>query len=446
MDDRTFKLVAESSREKHLEFLLDYSKATAIFWIDSSKLNPTAFAVEIKKCLQKINSWQIDLSTFIKACEPTFTPYDIELYLRSIVNAWTRDPVSFKKKKDINLKAVEFIGVDKLSQEIKNIIDGEEEVKKWGEMPPNMLSSSTFVYEIAKIAEKQNLDCEVWDWEELNRQQFNLICSVGRNKKSSYLIILKEKNSNMKNLDNRKRIVLIGKGICFDTGGLSIKTGNYMRNMKFDMTGAALVASIFITLAKNGFSKENEIIALLPISENLVGADSMKVDSVITSYGGKSVEISNTDAEGRLILADSISYASKKLKASEIITVATLTGAVKYALGSKYAGVWTSSEDSWKKLEESSAYSGDYIWRLPLDEYYLEELKSEISDFKNSAATSAGGASRAAAFLAAFKDKESFIHFDIANVSNTEGKSSFGLAPLFKTIYFYLNRKVNHLS
>ncbi|ADX98346.1 M17 family metallopeptidase [Mycoplasma suis] len=445
MDDRVFKLIAQRG-ENHLDFQLDYAEATAIFWVNPSKLNPTAFAVAITKCLQKINSWDIDLKTFFDACEPAFTPYDIELYLRSIVSAITRNPVSFKTKKpDGNVKVIRFIGLEKLNEEVTNIIQGEEKVKRWGEMPPNMLNSFKFRDEIVEKAQELGLEYQVIGWEELKNQGFNLICSVGENKKNSSLIILRESSQTSKftEVKDRRRIVLIGKGICFDTGGLSIKVGNYMRTMKFDMTGAALVASIFLTMAKNGFSKDNEVIALIPISENLIGSDSTKVDSVLTAYGGKSVEISNTDAEGRLILADSISYASKKLEASEIITVATLTGAVRYALGSKYAGVWTSKEDSWDQLKVASDYSGDNIWRLPLDEYYLEELKSGISDLKNSATTGAGGASRAAAFLAAFKNKESFIHFDIANVSNTEGRSNFGLAPLFKTIYFYIDGRLN---
>ncbi|AHC39818.1 cytosol aminopeptidase [Mycoplasma ovis str. Michigan] len=452
-DLRVFQLIATKVVDKslkHLDYQVDYENATAKFFIDSAKVQTKEFIPALKSCLESAYSWEVNYKSFLEATAPNFDEFELELCLRSLVDCILRSPKKYFQKekrndhKKIN-RQIKLVGLEDLSEEITNILDGENQIKEWAELPPNILDAEKFVSEIISTSKELDLNYEVFNWEELYSKGFKLTCAVGQNKKNSYLITLREKREEDSN-KKRKKIVIIGKGICFDTGGLSLKTGGNMAGMKFDMTGAGLVAAIFFTLAKSKFSEENEVIALLPISENLIGSDSIKVDSVIQAYGGKFIEISNTDAEGRLLLAEAIAYASRDLEASEIMTVATLTGAVGYALGKKYAGAWSTSEENWKKFNSLSDYTGEYVWRLPLDKYYLEKLKSSIAELKNSATTGIGGASRAAAFLAEFSDNKEFIHLDIANVSSKtcHQHSNIALAPLFKTIYFYLKgRKIS---
>ncbi|AFO52432.1 multifunctional aminopeptidase A [Candidatus Mycoplasma haematolamae str. Purdue] len=436
-DTRAFKLSAIKG-DNHLKIDINYSAATANISIDPSKLVPSEFLSSMKKCLGYALNWEVDFPSFTKI--GGLESYEYELYLKSLIERLMRKPVCFHEKPDNkDIPCIKLVGLDKPSLEASYIVEGETRAKNWAEMPPNILGSTQFVKEVSELAKELNLSCEVLTWEDLKKKGFELSCAVGQNKRNSYLVVLRESQvDSILKKKERKKVALIGKGICFDTGGLSIKTGNYMRGMKFDMSGSALVASIFFALSKAGFSEEKELIALLPVSENLVGSESIKVDSVLRSYSGKSVEITNTDAEGRLVLAEAMTYAAKDLGASELITIATLTGAIKYALGSKYSGAWTTLESQWKELSEAAEYAGEHLWRMPLDEYYLEELRSNIADLKNSAATGAGGSSRAATFLSEFREGKDYIHLDIANTSNTEGKNQVGLAPLFKTLYFYI--------
>ncbi|CCE67018.1 M17 family metallopeptidase [Candidatus Mycoplasma haematominutum] len=433
IDKRVFNLSAKVG-ENHLKSECDYSKAQAVLFIDLDKLEPGEFITSLKQCLSYAIHWEVDFPSFSKACAPTFSEFDLELYLRSAIETFNRKPISFRtdKEKDEATGHIKLTGLKKENEEISHIVSAETQAKNWAEMPPNILSAEKFVSELKDEAKKLKVVCEVFNWESLKKKGFNLTCAVGQNKKNSYLVILKKGTGK-----SAQKISLVGKGICFDTGGLSLKTGNYMVDMKFDMSGAALVGATFFALAKTKFTPKHDLFALLTISENLIGSESIKVDSVLTSFGGQTVEISNTDAEGRLLLAEGISYAAKELKSSEIISIATLTGAVKYALGTKYAGAWTTSDLIWEKLYRTSRYTGDYIWRLPLDKIYLKEMKSQIADLKNAATTGAAGASRAATFLAEFREKKDYIHLDIANVSNTEDKAKVALAPLLKTLYFY---------
>ncbi|AFN65070.1 multifunctional aminopeptidase A [Mycoplasma wenyonii str. Massachusetts] len=444
-DTRVFRLVASKIIDceiKHLDYRIDYENASAQFFVDPKKVKTKEFLPALRGCLESAYSWDIDYLSFVEATKTGLKSFELELCLRGLIDSILRTPKKYlhakKQKPKKTCRQIQLIGLKSASKEITNILSCENQIKDWSELPPNILDAEKFVAEIISCSRELNIDYEVLNWDELNLKGFNLTCAVGQNKRNSYLVTLRESKERREKKKDRKRIVIIGKGICFDTGGLSIKTGGNMVGMKFDMTGAGLVAAIFFALAKNKFSDKHEVIAVLPISENLIGSDSIKVDSVIQSYGGKFIEISNTDAEGRLLLAEAISYAAKDLEASEIITVATLTGAVGYALGKKYAGAWSSSEENWKRFNFLADYTGEHVWRLPLDKYYLEKLKSSIAELKNSATTGVGGASRAATFLAEFRDNKDFIHLDIANVSSSSGNSCVALAPLFKTIYFYL--------
>jgi leucyl aminopeptidase len=216
-------------------------------------------------------------------------------------------------------------------------------------------------------------------------------------------------------------IVLVGKGVTFDTGGISLKAGASMEEMKFDMCGAATVlgamkAAVELKLPIN-------IIGLIPTVENMPDGNSYRPGDVITSYSGQTIEITNTDAEGRVILCDALSYA-KKFKPKVIIDMATLTGACVVALGNVNAGLFTRHNELAHELLAASAQSDDKAWRLPLEDAYYPELDSDIADMKNSGGRW-GGAITAACFLDRFVEKtQPWAHLDIAGAAYTFGKGA----------------------
>jgi len=215
--------------------------------------------------------------------------------------------------------------------------------------------------------------------------------------------------------------VLAGKGITFDSGGLGIKPGNYMTDMKFDMLGAATVFGIIKAAA--GLKLKKNIVGLVPSCENMPSGSSYRPDDILTAHNGKSVEIIHTDAEGRLILADALSYAVK-YKPKEVIDFATLTGACMVALGSERSGVFGTSEKIINRLENKAKEVGEQLWHLPLGEEYSEAMKSEVADIKNLGGVNSqpghGGASTAAAFLQFFTDYP-WAHIDLS-CSHYSGK------------------------
>ena len=228
----------------------------------------------------------------------------------------------------------------------------------------------------------------------------------------------------------KKTICLVGKGITFDSGGLSIKSGKGMMDMKIDMAGAGAVLGAMDAIAKLPKSEQpkHKIHALVPTCENMINGNSLKPGDVIKTIDGTTVEVLNTDAEGRLILADALAY-SKRLKADATIDLATLTGACVAALGDTYGGLFTRDEKLEVQLKNAAKKSGENFWALPLADEYREFLKSEVSDIKNIG--SAGpGATTAALFLEHFVPKKtSWAHIDLAGpayITRTRGYYSKG--------------------
>jgi leucyl aminopeptidase len=227
---------------------------------------------------------------------------------------------------------------------------------------------------------------------------------------------------------------MVGKGVTFDSGGISIKPSEKMEEMKADMAGGAAVLGAMIALSK--LPSQNPIIGLIPAVENLPSGKATKPGDVVTSYLGKTVEIINTDAEGRLILADAIAYA-KELGASRIIDVATLTGACVVALGHVNAGMMGTDQETINTLRENCRITGEGLWQLPLDDEYGKAIKSEIADLKN-VGDRAAGAITAAKFLQEFVEETPWVHLDIAGMDlNNEsrpfackGATGFGVRTL----------------
>jgi leucyl aminopeptidase len=212
-------------------------------------------------------------------------------------------------------------------------------------------------------------------------------------------------------------VVLVGKGVTFDSGGISLKDPGGMDEMKFDMSGAAAVLAAMRVVAE--LALPLHVVALVPACENMPGGRAVKPGDVVTSASGQTVEILNTDAEGRLILADALHYA-KRYQPAAVIDVATLTGACVVALGAHHSGLFTKDEALAQELLESGRRADDRAWRMPLTEEYFEALKSNFADFANVGGRE-GGASVAASFLEKFTQGLAWAHLDIAGTAYQSG-------------------------
>ncbi|MCB5286663.1 MAG: leucyl aminopeptidase, partial [Candidatus Cloacimonetes bacterium] len=217
------------------------------------------------------------------------------------------------------------------------------------------------------------------------------------------------------NPDKKSKLTaLIGKGLTFDTGGYSLKPTNSMLNMKSDMGGAAAVIGAFSAIAT--LKLKVNVIGVIAAAENMISSTAYRPGDILTSMSGKTIEVDNTDAEGRLTLVDAVHYAIEKEKADRILDIATLTGAAVAALGKDYSAV-LGNDDAWlTKLSDASKLSGERLWRMPLHEPYLELIKSEVADLKNSGGSLAGCIT-AALFIREFVQNKPWIHIDIAGSS-----------------------------
>ena len=267
--------------------------------------------------------------------------------------------------------------------------------------------------QIALDLEKQfsTIKVSAYDRKWLEKEKMGLILAVNRGAITDpFLIEMTYKG----NPNSQETVVFVGKGVTYDTGGLSLKPTDSMLAMKCDMAGAGCVLATIRTAAQLGL-KVN-LTVLIPTVENAIDAKSYKLGDVYQSYSGKTVEINNTDAEGRLILADALSYAVKNLKPKYLVDLATLTGNVVLALGEQMAGFCANDEKLAALIEESSQNTSDYIWRLPLMNDYKEAFKSDIADLVNSGGRDAGMI-KGALFLQEFVEGAKWAHLDIAGTA-----------------------------
>lgn len=279
--------------------------------------------------------------------------------------------------------------------------------------PRNILTPIRFKDYALEIANQYALECEVYSNEELYQKGAHSILAVNAGSKYPAYIIKIKYNGN----GNEPFTALIGKGLTFDSGGYSLKKN--MTGMKYDMCGAANVLAIIEALAV--FNAKVNCMAVLCITENMIGPDAYTVDDVISSMNGKTIEITNTDAEGRLALIDGFAIAQEE-NINRIIDMATLTGACANALGENYTGAFTNDESFLLELKEVCKQTKENIWQMPLDESFHKQIrKSKVADLTNAQVGKKAGASLAAAFLEEFVNENvSWIHLDIAATSNDE--------------------------
>lgn len=280
--------------------------------------------------------------------------------------------------------------------------------------------------------ELPNLEVTSLNKSQIEKEGMGLLLAVNRGSSHEPRLIVMTLNGSKK----EKPLVFVGKGITFDSGGYNLKPSSGMGDMHTDMAGAAAVVGTMYALAASG--SKRKVIGIIPSTENLVNGDAYKPSDIIMSHAGKTVQIMDTDAEGRLVLADAMSYA-KQFEPVAMVDLATLTGACIVALGERYAGLFSNTPELLKAITRASETSGDKVWPLPLDEEFKNRMKSKIADLGNLAQglDRYAGASTGAAFLSYFAGDTPWAHLDIAGPSNqnkeleawnpTSGASGFGV-------------------
>ena len=285
--------------------------------------------------------------------------------------------------------------------------------------PANYMTPSQMAEAARLLAKSSGLTVEVLEREQMAELGMGALLGVAQgSQQPPKFIILNYKGSDSDEID----VALVGKGITFDSGGISIKPSERMAEMKGDMAGGASVMAALSATAR--LKAKINVTAIVPATENLPSGSALKPGDILTAMNGKTIEVVNTDAEGRLILADALSYA-QRLGAKSIIDVATLTGACKVALGTVCSGAFSNNQELVDKVIAAGNKSGELIWQLPMYNEYKEQLKSDVADIKNIGGRYGGGAITAAKFLAEFIDDTPWVHLDIAGTSDSDKEHGY---------------------
>lgn len=312
----------------------------------------------------------------------------------------------------------------------KHLADSVKLVRDLQSEPANTLYPQSFVDRVsAAFKGVPNIRIEILDEAEMRKMNMGAIVGVGQGSpRGSRMMVVSYTGG------SGAPLALAGKGITFDTGGISIKPNKGMWAMKADMSGAAAVMGATLSLAKS--RAPVNVVAVAALAENMPGANAQRPGDVVRTYGGKTIEILSTDAEGRLVLADAVQYVADRYKPFALVDIATLTGSVGRAVGDQYAGLFAREDEIADRLLKAAKDSGEHLWRLPLHPAYAKAIRSDIADVKNSGVTDAPGASAGAHFIGYFIDESlPWAHLDIAGVdwnkSTTplvpKGASGFGV-------------------
>jgi len=304
--------------------------------------------------------------------------------------------------------------------------------------PSNILTPSQFAARALEAGERSGLEVEILERDQMEKLGMNTLLAVSRGSDEPPKMIILRIKGQEKGGPKASVHAFVGKGVTFDSGGISIKPGEKMEDMKADMAGGAAVLGAMSALAQ--LRPRQRVIGLIPAVENLPSGKATKPGDVVKSYLGKTVEIINTDAEGRLILADALAYA-RALGATHLVDIATLTGACVIALGAVNAGMMGTDQQTMDRMLKNCSFTGERLWQLPLDEDYRKAIRSEIADIKN-VGNRSGGAITAAKFLQEFVEDTPWVHLDIAGVDldhdgrpfASKGATGFGVRTLVELL------------
>ena len=296
--------------------------------------------------------------------------------------------------------------------------------------PGNILHPDEYAKRLNSL-KKYGLKINVYDEKKLKKLGMNTLLGVGQGSiRGSYLVTMEWNGAKNKN----KPLAFVGKGVCFDTGGISIKPAKFMEDMTYDMAGSAVVVGLMKSLAIRK-AKINAV-GVVGLVENMPGGNAQRPGDIVKSYSGQTVEILNTDAEGRLVLADALTYTEEKFKPKFIVDLATLTGAIIVSLGSEYAGLFSNNEKLSKQLIEAGEHVEEKVWRMPLNKNFDKLIDSKNADMQNINYVGGAGSTTAAQFLQRFiLNKTPWAHLDIAGMAfskyggalNSGGATGFGV-------------------
>jgi leucyl aminopeptidase len=286
--------------------------------------------------------------------------------------------------------------------------------------PPNVLYPQEFARRAKAALTRLGVKVEILGEAEMKRQGFGALVGVGQGSDRESQLVVMQWHGVPKNKKSAQPVALVGKGVCFDSGGLSLKPGNAMMGMKGDMAGAAAVTGAMLALAAR--KARVNVVGVIGLVENMPSGGATRPDDVLTTLSGQTVEVLNTDAEGRLVLADALTYTQRRFSPKLVIDLATLTGAIVATLGFEHAGVFSNDEELVRRIQSAGRYTGERVWQLPLDPFYDRMIKSKIADMKNIGGANSGAIS-AAQFLKRFIEKDTpWAHLDIAGVAWQDGE------------------------
>lgn len=366
---------------------------------------------------------------------------NLSLYSFNKYKTMSNDEVSFSNK-PIHITILVNSDVTRFQSVVDRaslIVESVNFAREMGNLPPNECSPAQFVSLASSVADKYSLKMRVIERYEMESIGLNGVVAVGNGSNNPPKMVILEYNGNQ---EHQKPYLLVGKAVTFDTGGISLKPGDKMDEMKFDKCGGCNVVGIMKAVAS--LKLPLNVVAVIPSVENMPSSNSYRPGDIIRLYNGKTIEVINTDAEGRIILADALAYGIATYHPKVVIDMATLTGACIIALGANVAAMIGTNKQLTERLGKISARTAEKMWELPLYEEFYEQIKSNVADIKNIGGRP-GGAITAAAFLSNFTDGIPWVHLDIAGPAwtqdgthdrsyNPKGATGFGIRSIIKLL------------
>jgi leucyl aminopeptidase len=326
-----------------------------------------------------------------------------------------------KKLKTVGIITPDLAAAKKAHAGLAAVADGIFLARDLVNEPPNVLYPAEFARRARAQLSRLGVKVEILGEAEMKKQGFGALLGVGQgSERESQLVVMQWNGGPKGGKKSGKPIALVGKGVCFDSGGLSIKVGAGMQGMKGDMAGAACVTATMLALATR--KARVNAVGVIGLVENMPDGGAFRPDDVLTSLSGQTIEVLNTDAEGRLVLADALTYTQRRFKPKLLIDLATLTGAIVQTLGYEHAGIFSNDDQLVQRIQAAGRTTGERVWQLPLDPFYDKMIRSKIADMKNIGGANSG-AITAAQFLLRFIEKDTaWAHLDIAGVAWQDGE------------------------
>ena len=431
----------------------NYKKNVSLFEFSSNK---SVILIKIKRNIKnyEIENLGGDFFNFIKVLDKKdfiINSESISFKLKYLIGLFLHGvklkSYKFEKyltKKEKKIIKITVIGKNKPSSNdqirFKAIESGTFYARDLVSEPGNILHPDEYAKRLTSL-KKIGLKINIYDEKKLKKLGMNTLLGVGQGSvRGSYLVTMEWKGKN----DNSKPLAFVGKGVCFDTGGISLKPAKFMEDMTYDMAGSATVVGLMKSLALRK-AKVNAI-GVVGLVENMPGGNAQRPGDIVKSYSGKTVEILNTDAEGRLVLADALTFTEEKYKPKFIVDLATLTGAIIVSLGSEYAGLFSNNDKLSNQLIDAGEETEEKVWRMPLNKNFDKLIDSKKADMQNINYVGGAGSTTAAQFLQRFiLNKTPWAHLDIAGMAfskyggalNSGGATGYGVRLLNKLVEDY---------